>query len=64
MAYEIHKNCVMTGIFDSYCLLCEVSLTTSTCIDQHIKQKKHISNLKSNKYLKNYKYDGIRLVSK
>ncbi|XP_072934271.1 uncharacterized protein [Epargyreus clarus] len=57
-----HKNAVITGLLDSYCLLCEVHLRNEEDTHDHIADLRHKKHLESSGYLEKYKDDMIRKV--
>ncbi|CAG5014100.1 unnamed protein product [Parnassius apollo] len=60
MANENQKNCIITGITHSFCLLCDECLKENETIRLHIECNSHKRNLELNIPLEKYKDDGIR----
>ncbi|XP_022128879.2 uncharacterized protein LOC111002901 [Pieris rapae] len=58
----LHKNAIITGSFDSYCLLCEVHLKDNA--EDHIHVPEHKENLQNSNYVQKYKFHHIRKVLK
>ncbi|XP_047526386.1 uncharacterized protein LOC125063788 [Pieris napi] len=58
----LHRNAIITGSFDSYCLLCEVHLKEN--VEDHIKVPEHKEKLQHSSYVQKYKFHHIRKVLK
>ncbi|CAK1594625.1 unnamed protein product [Parnassius mnemosyne] len=64
MANENQKNCIITAISHSFCLLCDECLKENETIELHNECNSHKRNLKLNTLLEKYKDNGIRQVKK
>ncbi|CAH4035284.1 protein PFC0760c-like isoform X2 [Pieris brassicae] len=58
----LHSNAIITGSFDSYCLLCEVHLKEN--VEDHINVPEHKEKLQHSSYVQKYKFHHIRKVLK
>ncbi|XP_026323182.1 uncharacterized protein LOC113232626 [Hyposmocoma kahamanoa] len=61
MESKIHRNAILTGYVDAYCLICENLLRTED-IFKHIDKPIHMKNLLSSPYVNKYKGEYIRKV--
>ncbi|CAK1594626.1 unnamed protein product [Parnassius mnemosyne] len=64
MANENQKNCIITRINHSFCLLCDECLKENETIQLHNECNSHKRNLELNTPLEKYKDDCIRQVKK
>ncbi|XP_049880604.1 uncharacterized protein LOC126377031 [Pectinophora gossypiella] len=64
MLSKFHKNAVLTGYIDSYCLACESHLRSEEDINVHIAKPIHLKNLEATSFLEKYKDDYVRKVKK
>ncbi|XP_048486441.1 transcriptional regulator ATRX homolog [Plutella xylostella] len=64
MLPEIHKNAVMHGCIDYFCLVCEELLKHDHEVEAHITKPVHRSNLEKTLYVESCSSDHIRKVKK
>ncbi|KAI5645585.1 hypothetical protein NE865_02252 [Phthorimaea operculella] len=64
MFSKYHRNAIITGYIDSYCLVCESHLRSEDDINGHISKPIHSKNLDATAYLEKHKDDCVRKVKK
>ncbi|KAJ2941529.1 hypothetical protein O0L34_g14574 [Tuta absoluta] len=64
MFSKYHRNAIITGYIDSYCLVCESHLRSEDDINGHIAKPIHSKNLDATAYLDRHKDDCVRKVKK